>query len=116
LYKAEDTVSAVFSFESGVVGTGSWSFVVSPEAEEDIIEITGTKGKVSLATFLLGDVRLVTSQANSNFSFHNPENISHNLIRQVVGNLRCEAKCVSTGISGARTNWVLGEITKNYYG
>lgn len=115
LYKAEDTVSAVFSFRSGVSGTGSWSFIVSPEAEADIIEITGTKGKISLSTFLLGEVRLVTPELSSNFSYKNPENISHYLIQQVVDNLRGEAECVSTGISGARTNWVLGEITKNYY-
>jgi len=115
LYKAEDTISASFSFASGVIGTGSWSFVVCPEAEEDIIEITGTKGKISLATFQLGEVKLVTPELSSYFSYKNPENISFNLIDQVVGNLRGEQKCVSTGISGARTNWVLGEITKTYY-
>ena len=115
LYKAEDTVSAAFAFGSGVSGTGSWSFVVSPEAEEDIIEITGTKGKISLSTFQLGEVKLLTTELSSNFSYKNPENISFNLIGQVVGELRGEATCVSTGISGARTNWVLGEITKNYY-
>ena len=114
-YRAEDTVSATFTFASGVVGTGSWSFIVTPETEEDIIEITGTKGKVSLATFQVGEVRLVTTELSSSFSYKNPENISFNLIEQVVGDLRGKIKCVSTGISGARTNWVLGEITRNYY-
>lgn len=114
-YKAEDTVSAAFVFNSGVTGTGSWCFVVSPETEEDIIEITGTKGKISLSTFKMDDVKLVTAALSSNFFYKNPENISHNLIQQVVSDLRGEGTCVSTGISGARTNWVLGEITKNYY-
>jgi predicted dehydrogenase len=62
-YKAEDTVSAAFTFESGVTGTGSWCFVVTPESEEDTIEISGTEGKISFSCFQQGDVKLVTSNA-----------------------------------------------------
>jgi predicted dehydrogenase len=114
-YSAEDTVSAAFAFESGVTGTGSWCFVVEKGAEEDIIEITGTKGKIVLPTFEWRDVQLITEKGTLNFSFQNPENISHNLIRQVVQNLRVEDDCVSTGYSAARTSWVLEEIVKSYY-
>lgn len=114
-YPAEDTVSATFSFESGVTGTGSWCFVVSPEAEEDVIEISGTKGKVSFPCFKHSDVQLLTSDGLKNFSFQNPENISHFLIQQVVHELCGEGKCVSTGYSAARTGWVLEEIVKTYY-
>ena len=89
-YAAEDTVSATFSFESGVMGTGSWCFIVSPEAEEDVIEITGTKGKVTFSCFQHVDVQLLTSDGLKNLSFQNPENISHFLIQQVVRN--CMAK------------------------
>lgn len=45
-----------------------------------------------------------------------PENISHLLIQQVVNELRGKGKCVSSGSSAARTNWVLGEIVKGFYG
>jgi predicted dehydrogenase len=115
LYAAEDTVSAAFSFGSGVSGTGSWCFVVAKGAEEDIIEINGTKGKLSLSSFLHGDVKLTTPEGTVSFSFRNPDNIQHHLIRQVVQELRGEGKCVSTGISAARTSWVLKEIVKEYY-
>lgn len=114
-YTPEDTVSATFSFGSGVLGTGSWCFVVGEDAEEDVIEITGTKGKISFATFQHYDVKLTPSEGSSVLTFKNPENISHNLIRQVVSDLRGEEKCVSTGYSAARTNWVMGEITKEFY-
>lgn len=114
-YPAEDTVSATFSFGSGVTGTGSWCFVVSPEAEEDVIKISGTKGKISFSCFKHTDVQLLTSDGLKNFSFQNPENISHFLIQQVVQELRGEGKCVSTGYSAARTSWVLEEIVKTYY-
>lgn len=115
LYPAEDTVAGTFRFGNGVVGTGSWCFVVAKGAEEDLIEINGTKGKISLASFLHGDVKLTTPEGTVSFSFQNPENIQHNLIRQVVEDLRGEADCVSTGKSAARTSAVLDEMVKNYY-
>ncbi|HAQ18588.1 MAG TPA: oxidoreductase [Prolixibacteraceae bacterium] len=115
LYPAEDTVSAAFAFDSGVSGTGSWCFVVPKGSEEDIIEITGTKGKLSLSSFQHGDVKLTTPEGMVSFSFQNPENIQHNLISQVVKTLRGESECVSTGKSAARTSWVLEEIVRNYY-
>ena len=114
-YTAEDTVSASFSFESKVMGTGSWCFVTAPEAEEDVIEVSGTKGKITFSCFQHGDVVLNQAEKTSRFNFVNPENISHYLIRQVVHELQGIGNCVSTGRSAARTNWVLEQITKNYY-
>ena len=114
-YLAEDTVSAAFAFDSGVTGTGSWCFVVAKGNDEDIIEINGTKGKLSLSSFQHGDVKLTTPEGTVNFSFQNPENIQHHLIRQVVQNLRGEGDCISTGYSAARTSWVLEEIVIDYY-
>lgn len=114
-YKAEDTVTGNFLFGNGVIGTGSWCFVVAKGSEEDIIEIAGTKGKLSFSSFQHGDVQLATPEGTVSFSFQNPENIQHHLIRQVVQELRGEGKCVSTGISAARTSWVLEEIVKEYY-
>lgn len=114
-YQAEDTVSATFAFESGVTGTGSWCFVVGEGAEVDTIEISGTKGKIIFSCFQLGEVQLILQERSSRFNLVNPENISRNLIQQVVGELLGEGKCVSTGYSAARTSWVLDEITKDYY-
>jgi predicted dehydrogenase len=115
LYEAEDTVSASFSFDSGVTGTGSWSFVVPKGNDEDIIEITGTKGKISFSSFQHGDVKLITPEGTVRLSFNNPENISHFLIQQVVNELRGEGKCDSTGISATRTSKVLEEVVEEYY-
>jgi len=114
-YKPEDTVSAVFSFESGVSGTGSWSFVVDKSAQEDCIEITGTNGSIQFPCYEKGDVILKTDGKTKKLSFVNPENISYNLVKQVVGALRKENECVSTMYSAARTNWVIEEIVKSYY-
>jgi predicted dehydrogenase len=114
-YTTEDTVSAAFTFDSGVTGTGSWCFVASKGNEEDIIEISGTKGKLTFSSFQHGGVKLTSPEGTISFSFQNPENIAHYLIQQVVQELRGEGSCVSTGYSAARTSWVLEEIVRNYY-
>jgi len=114
-YAAEDTVSAAFAFASGVTGTGSWSFVVPRGSEEDIIEITGTKGKIVFSCFQHGDVILTTPQGTVSLSFQNPENISHYLIESVVKELRGEGKCPSRCYSAARANKVLEDVVIDYY-
>ena len=114
-YKAEDTVSAAFSFESDVVGSGSWCFVVDEKSEEDSIEIHGTNGKIKFSCFDLGNVELTTKEGTQKFSFTNPENISFLLVQQLVGALQGKNDCVSTMYSAARTNHVLEEIVKSYY-
>ena len=116
LYPAEDTVAGSFSFESGVIGTGSWCFVVPSNAVEDIIEITGDKGTISLPSFTHGEVVMKNQEGVHKFRFQNPENIQHNLIRQVVETLQGKSACASTGESAARTSAVLDEMVKNYYG
>ncbi len=115
LYPAEDTVSGTWKHESGVVGSGSWCFVVDESSEKDEIEITGEKGQISFPCFAKGNLKVTTKSGTKEMEFTNPEHISQNLVQQVIGELRGEGKCVSTGVSAARTNWVLDEMVKNYY-
>ncbi|MDX9919641.1 MAG: Gfo/Idh/MocA family oxidoreductase [Paludibacter sp.] len=114
-YEAEDTVSAVYAFENRVTGTGSWSFVVDKGAEEDVIEITGTEGKIELSCFDKKPMTLIKGTEVISMEFQNPENISFNLVEQVTHALQGTAECVSTMYSAARTSWVLEEIVKDYY-
>jgi predicted dehydrogenase len=115
LYPAEDTVSGTWKHESGVVGSGSWCFVVDESSERDEIEIVGEKGQISIPCFTKGKLKLTTAAGTSEMEFTNPEHISQNLVKQVIGELRGEGKCVSTGVSAARTSWVLEEIVSEYY-
>lgn len=115
LYPAEDTVTASFGFANGMAGSGSWCFVTDPVNFRDTIEITGTKGKITLPTFAKGELVLTTPEGTVEISFQNPENIQFLLISQVVKALRGEGECVSTGVSAARTNKVLEAIVSGYY-
>ena len=114
-YEVEDTVSAIFTFASGVVGSGSWCFVVDKNSEEDYIEIKGTAGEITFSTFNVEDVILKTKDKTEAFSIQNPENIQFNLINQLVQSLRTGSECVSTMYSAARTSQVIEQIVKDYY-
>jgi predicted dehydrogenase len=114
-YEPEDTVSSIFSFESGVTGTGSWSFVVDKLTEKDSIEISGTNGSIQFPCYDKGAVILKTDGQIKEVNFTNPENISYYLVKQVVGALRKENECVSTMYSASRTSWVMEEIVKSFY-
>ena len=115
LYPAEDTVSGTWKHESGIIGTGSWCFVVNESSEKDEIVIIGEEGQISLPCFSPGKLKITKDSGIIEMDFENPEHISQNLVRQVVEELRGVGKCVSTGVSAARTSWVLDEMVKNYY-
>jgi len=115
LYPAEDTVSGTWKHKSGIVGTGSWCFVVDENSVEDYIQIIGEKGEICLPCFSHGNLKLKTANGTKEMEFKNPQHISQHLVQQVVDELRGFGKCISTGESAARTSWVLDEMVKEYY-
>ena len=116
LYPAEDTVSGSWKHESGVSGSGQWSFIADKDSEEDEIEIIGKEGTIRLSCFTSPDtLKITTNDGESVLKFINPEHISQYLVQQLVDELRGVGTCVSTGESGARTNWVLEQMVRDYY-
>jgi len=116
LYAAEDTVSGTWIHESGVIGSGSWSFIVDKNSEKDEIEIIGEKGKITLSCFASPDkLTVTTNEGDTEIKFDNPKHISQNLVQQLVDELRGVGTCVSTGESAARTSRVLDSMVKDYY-
>jgi predicted dehydrogenase len=116
LYPAEDTVSGTWLHESGVVGTGSWSFIVDKHSVTDEIVITGENGSITLSSFTFPEtLKVVTNDGENEIRFDNPKHISQNLVQQLVDELRGIGSCVSTGKSAARTSRTLDTMVKNYY-
>ncbi len=110
LYPAEDTVSASLEFESGIIASGSWSFIAEKTHETDIIEVIGSKGKIVLSTFAFEPVVVMTKDDITSYNPPNPENIQFFLIRSIVEELQGKGKCPGDGISAARTNKVMDMI------
>jgi len=114
-YEVEDTVSASMQFTNGVVGNGIWSFVSHDLAEEDTIEIVGTKGKILFSGFKHTPIILYRDGDITEYPYLNPENIQYNLIKQVVETLQGIGECISSGESAIRTNKVMQKIVGDFY-
>jgi predicted dehydrogenase len=114
-YRAEDFVSAGFLFDDNIAATGIWSFSVSPEGNRDSFEVVGEKGIIKTSTFTYEPIVLINGNGRREFINERPENIQFYLIEQIVKALTGKGEVVSTGISAARTSWVMDEVVKEYY-
>ena len=83
LYKAEDVVAGVMRLPGNIIFTGQWCYTVAEAAEEDICEITGSKGKISFPVFGY-DVTLQTGKEEQVIHFDPPEHIQQPMIEKVV--------------------------------
>jgi predicted dehydrogenase len=110
LYEAEDIVTASFQFESGIPGTGTWCFTIDEKLRTDKTEIIGSTGKIEFSYFSPDPIQLTGIKGDQEISIDYPVHVQQALITSVVDELLEKGKCVSTGYSAARTNWVLDKI------
>jgi predicted dehydrogenase len=108
--RVEDEVSARFTFASGVHGVAVFSF--SGRTHEDRLTVLGTHGRVTVPVFADGAVVHVGADGTVHAEeIPHPEHVQMPLIAQMVEELRGgPMRCVSTGVSAARTQGVLDAI------
>lgn len=107
----EDTVSASFKFESGLIGNGVWTFTSLFNHFKDEVVILGNKGRITFGSFS-GNIPIIleTQSGKKEFSILYPEHVQQPLIQTIVDELRGIGTSPSTGISGAKANWVMDKI------
>lgn len=111
LYDVEDTVVAAYKFQSGILGSASWSFVAPKDTRTDKIELLGTKGKLTFSTFDFSPIILENTNGIQELREENPDNIQFYLIQQIVNYLNGRGELpVSTGKSAIRTNYIMERI------
>jgi len=115
LYPAEDLVMANWMHETGVAGTGTWCFATSGSNHLDEVEIIGDQGRIIFSTFKTVPVVLENGTGHHEYPFEKPKHVQSYLMEKIVASLRGEGDSPSTGITGARTSWVMDEMVKNYY-
>ena len=113
-YGAEDIVCAHFEFQSGVLGSGLWSFAVGEQQRRDQTEIVGSAGRIQYSAFDFGPVRLENASGVKEFDLPPPPHVQQPLLQTVVDQLRGRGTCPSSGESGARTSWVLDAAVAAY--
>ena len=114
LYEAEDTVSAVFQFENGLPGSGSWCFVAHESARVDRILIIGNEGLLSFSVFDYAPIELHTSQGTQRIEVPNPSYVQYPLIKNVCEHLQGLAVCTCTSVSATPVNWAMDRILGKY--
>lgn len=114
LYPVEDSVTAAFRFSSGVLGSGSWSYVAPDDTRTDRIDFVGSRGKLTCSTFLFTPILLECATGKREYREENPEHIQYYLIESIVNYLNGNGELpVSTGNSAARTNRVMEQIIRS---
>jgi len=110
LYSAEDSVSAVFKFENGLPGSGSWCFVGHESAKEDRILVIGEQGSLSFSVFSYEPITLHTSEGKQQIVVENPPYVQYPLIKNVIEHLQGLSVCQCTSVSATPTNWAMDRI------
>ena len=99
-----------YLFETNIIGSGTWCFTMPEEDMLDRTEIIGSKGKITFSFFNPSPIELHKRGSTEKFEINYPQHVQQQLIAKVVEDILGNQTCVSTGESGARTNWVLEKI------
>ncbi len=111
-YPAEDLVTAVFSFDSGVEGVGLWNYDAADHIDE--IEVIGSAGTLRSSCFGQEPVRITTRDGEDRVEAPYPEIVQLPLIQKVVDSLTGRGESPSTGRSALRTAQVIDELLAGY--
>jgi predicted dehydrogenase len=114
-YPAEDAVSMSLLFADGMHGVGMWNF--ASHARHDEIQVVGSEGRLSFATFGDGGIVLERfGEPAQHYSISNPEHIQQPLIERIVR--------VLTGVEAApdeldparaaSASWVMDQVLDEY--
>jgi predicted dehydrogenase len=111
-YQAEDLVTGVFSFRSGVEGVGVWNY--DSFQNKDQVEIIGTAGALRFSCFAAEPLRLLTARGVEQIKAPYPETVQLPLIQSVVNALTGHGESPSTGHSALRTARVIDTLLSDY--
>jgi predicted dehydrogenase len=111
-YRAEDLVTGVFSFRSGVEGVGVWNY--DSFQNKDQVEIIGTAGALRFSCFADEPLQLITSAGVEPIKAPYPETAQLPLIQAVVNALTGYGESPSDGHSAVRTARVIDVLLSDY--
>lgn len=98
-YAGADMVAGTIRFKSGVVFSGSWDFAYFKYGE-DIMELTGSAGRISFAVFDHTRFILETATGTREYRFEPLEHVQQPLIEKIVAFFLGRGENPSSGMNG----------------
>jgi predicted dehydrogenase len=111
LYTSKDAMVAHWIHKSGITGSGSWNF--GSFEREDIVEIYGSKGKITFSVFENDPIILKTEAGESIHNIAHPENVQLHHVEQMRDHLFVNHIHPSNGTTASHTSWVMDQILGN---
>lgn len=108
LYTAKDAVTASWIHESGVTGNGNWNFGSSQR--EDVVEITGSKGKIRFSIFENDSIILTNEEGETELFIEHPENVQLYHVARIREHLLGNRPHPSSDFSAVRSAWLMDTI------
>ncbi len=102
---------------NGVPGDASWDFIADTSADESVL--TGSEGELRFSCFGNDPVRLSRGGVEEAFDLPNPRHVQGPLIQLMVDELNGvpgAPAMPSTGESALRTQHVMDEVLRSFYG
>ena len=72
------------------------------------------QGKLTFASFAEEPITLTTAAGVQQFAIDHPPHVQQPLIQTIVDELNGAGLCPSTGVSGARTSWVMDQFLQSW--
>ncbi len=112
LYDVEDTVSAVFKTNKGIIVSGSWCYVSSFDEEEMLI--IGEKGRIKTQGLFYGAVKTYINDKEDIKNFNEPEHIAMPYMQMIINEIAGGEKAPADVLSAANNVKVLDEVLSQY--
>lgn len=113
LASVEDHVSAIFTLENGIVGTGQWDFSGFNHADEMVIR--GSHGLIKFGIHSTEPIEVINKNGHQSIAHETPSIIQEPMITDVVRAINGQGQLPPNSHSAARVNWVTDQILKPYY-
>ena len=108
LYDVPDAVAGSWAHESGATGSGIWNFGTS--VSQDEVRISGSSGEIRFAIFDEAALVVETASGTDTLEIPNPVPIQLHHVEKMMAHLSGGAAYSATGVSAARTAWVMDRI------
>ena len=108
LYSAKDAVTANWLHTTGVTGDATWNF--GCDERVDLVEIFGSKGKISFSLFDENAIYLKNAKGEQKLFIEHPKHVQQFHVESLRDDLLGNTPHPSTGKTALHTSWAMDKI------